>query len=351
MSETTDPAITLFGRKIPLPESHIPANSPVTSQIPAKSKTKDVCEEKCEQENEKKGNSNPMEDHKTEEITSTTADQDNKVMKKPDKIVPCPRCNSLETKFCYFNNYNVNQPRHFCKNCQRYWTAGDASPLCESMEAMLNLRDKKTSVEAENGKEPSLCGSLVTNEVNTNNNASNHLQIYPVPPWMFPWNNPDRNNVSPAPIPWYPTPMVVVPGMCPPNIPLQFPYWGGTPVWPDTGSGAVSTGSNRCHSLSCSTSNIFCSSNGSPTLGKHSRDTIFSEEDKSEKCVLVPKTLRIDDPNEASKSPIWAALGIKPGKKECESDGSGAGGGGRVSRILEANPAAISRAHAFQESI
>ncbi|WOL14556.1 dof zinc finger protein DOF1.5 [Canna indica] len=38
--------------------------------------------------------------------------------------LPCPRCNSTETKFCYFNNYNVNQPRHFCKACHRYWTAG-----------------------------------------------------------------------------------------------------------------------------------------------------------------------------------------------------------------------------------
>lgn len=47
-----------------------------------------------------------------------------KVLKKPDKPLPCPRCDSLDTKFCYFNNYNVNQPRHFCKNCQRYWTAG-----------------------------------------------------------------------------------------------------------------------------------------------------------------------------------------------------------------------------------
>ncbi|GMI72876.1 Cogwheel1 [Hibiscus trionum] len=45
---------------------------------------------------------------------------------RPDKIIPCPRCNSMETKFCYFNNYNVNQPRHFCKGCQRYWTAGGA---------------------------------------------------------------------------------------------------------------------------------------------------------------------------------------------------------------------------------
>ncbi|KAL8471608.1 hypothetical protein ACS0TY_029019 [Phlomoides rotata] len=50
--------------------------------------------------------------------------QDKGGLKKPDKIIPCPRCNSMDTKFCYFNNYNVNQPRHFCKNCQRYWTAG-----------------------------------------------------------------------------------------------------------------------------------------------------------------------------------------------------------------------------------
>ncbi|KAJ7525457.1 hypothetical protein O6H91_17G052000 [Diphasiastrum complanatum] len=47
-----------------------------------------------------------------------------KMPKKLDNPLPCPRCDSLQTKFCYFNNYNVNQPRHFCKQCQRYWTAG-----------------------------------------------------------------------------------------------------------------------------------------------------------------------------------------------------------------------------------
>ncbi|KAF5728724.1 Dof-domain transcription factor protein [Tripterygium wilfordii] len=51
---------------------------------------------------------------------------DETVEKRPDKIIPCPRCKSMETKFCYFNNYNVKQPRHFCKGCQRYWTAGGA---------------------------------------------------------------------------------------------------------------------------------------------------------------------------------------------------------------------------------
>ncbi|XP_045789122.1 dof zinc finger protein DOF1.7-like [Trifolium pratense] len=36
----------------------------------------------------------------------------------------CPRCESNNTKFCYYNNYNLSQPRHFCKNCKRYWTKG-----------------------------------------------------------------------------------------------------------------------------------------------------------------------------------------------------------------------------------
>ncbi|KAH7651798.1 Zinc finger Dof-type protein [Dioscorea alata] len=36
----------------------------------------------------------------------------------------CPRCKSTNTKFCYFNNYSVSQPRHYCRTCWRYWTAG-----------------------------------------------------------------------------------------------------------------------------------------------------------------------------------------------------------------------------------
>ncbi|XP_052195226.1 dof zinc finger protein DOF3.4-like [Diospyros lotus] len=38
--------------------------------------------------------------------------------------LPCPRCDSINTKFCYYNNYNYSQPRHFCKSCRRYWTRG-----------------------------------------------------------------------------------------------------------------------------------------------------------------------------------------------------------------------------------
>ena len=41
-----------------------------------------------------------------------------------DQALNCPRCNSTNTKFCYYNNYSLSQPRFFCKTCRRYWTEG-----------------------------------------------------------------------------------------------------------------------------------------------------------------------------------------------------------------------------------
>lgn len=73
---------------------------------------------------------NPSSEVRRSDCAVTPEDEGKEVVnvdqapKKPDKPVHCPRCKSLDTKFCYYNNYNVNQPRHFCKNCQRYWTAG-----------------------------------------------------------------------------------------------------------------------------------------------------------------------------------------------------------------------------------
>lgn len=40
------------------------------------------------------------------------------------QALKCPRCDSSNTKFCYYNNYSLSQPRHFCKACKRYWTRG-----------------------------------------------------------------------------------------------------------------------------------------------------------------------------------------------------------------------------------
>ncbi|XP_042521153.1 dof zinc finger protein DOF1.4-like isoform X2 [Macadamia integrifolia] len=51
-----------------------------------------------------------------------------RVMEKPglqeQQALKCPRCESSNTKFCYYNNYSLSQPRHFCKACKRYWTRG-----------------------------------------------------------------------------------------------------------------------------------------------------------------------------------------------------------------------------------
>ncbi|XP_039798924.1 dof zinc finger protein DOF3.6-like isoform X4 [Panicum virgatum] len=44
----------------------------------------------------------------------------------PEPGLKCPRCESTNTKFCYFNNYSLSQPRHFCRACRRYWTRGGA---------------------------------------------------------------------------------------------------------------------------------------------------------------------------------------------------------------------------------
>ncbi|XP_019055111.1 PREDICTED: dof zinc finger protein DOF5.4-like isoform X2 [Nelumbo nucifera] len=43
---------------------------------------------------------------------------------QPQQPQKCPRCESLNTKFCYYNNYSLSQPRYFCKTCRRYWTQG-----------------------------------------------------------------------------------------------------------------------------------------------------------------------------------------------------------------------------------
>lgn len=53
------------------------------------------------------------------------------MMHEPRRLRPqheqplkCPRCESTNTKFCYYNNYSLTQPRYFCKTCRRYWTRG-----------------------------------------------------------------------------------------------------------------------------------------------------------------------------------------------------------------------------------
>jgi Dof domain, zinc finger len=338
--------------------------------------------------------------------------QEKPTLKKPDKILPCPRCNSMDTKFCYYNNYNVNQPRHFCKNCQRYWTAGGTMrnvpvgagrrknknlprqvagaipaigsepvqmkvpngsvvkfgpemPLCESMASVLNIGEQEKKNSNINTGAVASCGSsgttsnCIPNGLSNEKNGCNGITsvppvpFYPGPTFMYPWNG------GPTPVPWTPPvpslqpPVVMAPGngFCPPPVPFPFvpaPFWAfmsgwGAPQW--------------VGSLSSSTSTCSGTSTGSATLGKHSRDDGTSQMvEKSEKSLWFPKTLRIDDPEEAAKSSIWDTLGIKPEEgRAFRPFGSKSEGRGQVpgetSQVLHANPAALSRLQSFQESM
>uniref|UniRef100_A0A803PDZ5 Dof zinc finger protein n=1 Tax=Cannabis sativa TaxID=3483 RepID=A0A803PDZ5_CANSA len=61
--------------------------------------------------------------------TSAAGNRKNSSAARPapeQQSLKCPRCDSPNTKFCYYNNYSLTQPRHFCKTCRRYWTKGGA---------------------------------------------------------------------------------------------------------------------------------------------------------------------------------------------------------------------------------
>ena len=78
----------------------------------------------------------------------------------------------------------------------------------------------------------------------------------------------------------------------------------------------------------------------------------MQEEQKAEKKFWVPKALRIDNPEEAAKSSIWASLGIKADEriifksfqsKDLKNSET------KMPESLQANPAAFSRSQTFQE--
>ncbi|CAN8254521.1 unnamed protein product [Cochlearia groenlandica] len=89
----------------------------------------------------------------------------------PEASLKCPRCDSTNTKFCYFNNYNLTQPRHFCKACRRYWTRGGA---LRNVPVGGGFRRNKRSKSNGNGRSKS-----TDNNNNNNNNTSSSLACEP----------------------------------------------------------------------------------------------------------------------------------------------------------------------------
>ncbi|XP_041010761.1 cyclic dof factor 2-like [Juglans microcarpa x Juglans regia] len=483
MLESKDPAIKLFGKTIPLPLRHETwANGPCGSgdcsdQNLLSSSTSSCLEnsgrESARHDGDKVSLGREFREDKPEECTSHQITEDSKdptssssisenpktpsvdretsslnasksgeqsetsisqekTLKKPDQILPCPRCNSMDTKFCYYNNYNVNQPRHFCKNCQRYWTAGGTmrnvpvgagrrknknsssshyrhiivsealqrdrvngvhyskngtvltfgsdSPLCESMASVLNLAGK-TPYHVQNGFHAPGQRTLVSggdngddhssgSSINASNSTEkegialpesavkNHpgvppqLPCFPGTPWPLQWNSAQWGSVMPPP------------SLCPSGFPVSFypapAYWGSTVP----GSWNVQCLSPPSSFLSHSGQS---SAMNSPTLGKHSRDgnilnpaNLESIKDQSSERCWISKTSRVNVSDEAAKSSVSPTPGTKNEKTNSIN------GGGlfkafqpksnnkshviETSRLLQSNPAALSRSLNFHES-
>ncbi|OIV97093.1 hypothetical protein TanjilG_15794 [Lupinus angustifolius] len=487
MLETKDPVITLFGQKIPFPEeTPTISGDKMASSVAVIDVNKDEEEEETQfdaSESEEEEKDQETKDPQAEEVTekkkeddslpsaaetnknsgalpdaiqnpktpsideetenskkgkletdqsdSTNNSQD-KTLNKPDKVIPCPRCNSMDTKFCYYNNYNVNQPRYFCKACQRYWTAGGTMrnvpvgagrrknknlashyphitiseelqvarfdvpnathlptlkknvrvlgfgldpPNCDSMASVINRSDKEILngtesgfLSNENQRNPCTVGEKggdcsTTSSITVSNSVEENSKSTSQESLQLPNNGylPRVPCIASVPYPWnYSTPS---PAFCPPGFPM--PFYPAA-FWNCSVPGNWNVPWLSSHS-SAPTPNSPSSGQNLPTLGKHSRDDDMTEQDCSHDeppkqrngSVLVPKTLRIDDPSEAAKSSIWETLGIKNEYvgggsmvKAFQSKKDGKNNNHVVETLpaLRANPAALSRSLNFHEN-
>ncbi|XP_021740536.1 dof zinc finger protein DOF4.7-like [Chenopodium quinoa] len=91
----------------------------------------------------------------------------------------CPRCDSSNTKFCYYNNYNKSQPRHFCKACKRHWTKGGTLRNVPVGGGRKNKRLKTSNGGTKTASKAHTTITTTTNTVNsstTNDNIKTLLQ-------------------------------------------------------------------------------------------------------------------------------------------------------------------------------
>ncbi|XP_009599905.1 dof zinc finger protein DOF5.6-like [Nicotiana tomentosiformis] len=119
-----------------------------------------------------------------------------KLRPQHDQPLKCPRCDSTHTKFCYYNNYSLTQPRYFCKSCRRYWTKGGTLrniPVGGGCRKNKKVSSKKAlSNENANYQNPGSSSSSIsnfpemayshfTNFMGNNNNPSNFMLENPAP--------------------------------------------------------------------------------------------------------------------------------------------------------------------------
>ncbi|KAG8651332.1 dof zinc finger protein DOF3.6 isoform X2 [Manihot esculenta] len=102
---------------------------------------------------------------------------------QPEAALKCPRCESTNTKFCYFNNYSLSQPRHFCKTCRRYWTRGGA---LRNVPVGGGCRRNKRSKGTSRSKSPTKAGSSSSSGLVSNSCTTDIIGHMAPPPPQLP---------------------------------------------------------------------------------------------------------------------------------------------------------------------
>ncbi|KAH9627517.1 hypothetical protein KSS87_016231 [Heliosperma pusillum] len=105
---------------------------------------------------------------------SSMAEQARLLKIPPPAPLKCPRCESTNTKFCYFNNYSLLQPRHFCKTCRRYWTHNGA--LRNVPVGGGCRRNKRSSSKTSSGGGPSSSKPSLISSPSTMVRLTEHLR-------------------------------------------------------------------------------------------------------------------------------------------------------------------------------
>ncbi|KAI8022076.1 Dof zinc finger protein DOF3.7 [Camellia lanceoleosa] len=101
-----------------------------------------------------------------------------KVRPQKDQALNCPRCNSTNTKFCYYNNYSLTQPRYFCKTCRRYWTEGGSlRNVPVGGGSRKNKRPLSSSSASSSHNLPDLNPPTLSNFASQNPNKTHEAQL------------------------------------------------------------------------------------------------------------------------------------------------------------------------------
>ncbi|KAI0499240.1 hypothetical protein KFK09_020143 [Dendrobium nobile] len=325
-----DPVIKLFGKTIKLPavrEGLITTAGEDSSGyekkfspmiLRASSKKQDNIESKRKNEETRFSQQEERIDEKN--MSEAKEEKNNpmdKTLKKPDKILPCPRCKSMDTKFCYFNNYNVNQPRHFCKNCQRYWTEGGSMRNVPVGAGRRKSKSSTTNQYYNHHIRIPDCAQADFYESNNQPSPLKHngtvLSFSAEAPLLESMDSNLENQLSRSLATPWPNP------------------WSQTPLYPMTPYLAMPW---------------LCSCRHSTVSGKRSISSGNGDIAKSEKYLWIPKKLRINEGHEkAAKCSVWEKLGFKNDKTDKIFQTRSA----EASQVLCANPAALSRSLNFQE--